>query len=128
MKFSNATRQPRKKRLAQYRAPLHTRKKTVHAHLSKELRAKIGKRTLQINKGDVVKIVRGDSRKLSGKVVEVDVSRGRIFVEKIVQKKQNGKEILVPIQPSNVIITETQREAKTKAAQKTQPKKAEAKK
>ncbi len=122
MKFSNASRQPRKKRLAQYKAPLHARRKTVHAHLSKELRARLGTRTAQVRKGDTVKIVRGDSRKLSGKVVEVDVSRGRIFVEKIVQKKQSGKEILVPIQPSNVMITETQREAKTRAAQKTQAK------
>ncbi|MFA6048946.1 MAG: 50S ribosomal protein L24 [Candidatus Micrarchaeia archaeon] len=127
MKFSHETKQPRKKRLAAYRAPLHLRRKTVHANLSKDLRKKLGTRSAAVKKGDTVKIVRGDHAKITGKVLEVDVAQGRVYVEKVIQKKHKGKERFVPIEPSNVMIIETERSAaKAKAApeQKTETKKA----
>lgn len=132
MKFAkNVSKQPRKKRLAAYKAGLHTLKKKIHAHLSAELKKKFSTRTLPVRNGDTVKVVRGAYKKTSGKITSVSVAESKIFIEKIVRKKQGGKEIPIPIEPSNVIIIETARADKKDKKVKTtaaQSKQSEAKK
>jgi large subunit ribosomal protein L24 len=96
-------RTARKKRAL---APLHARGKFLHSHLSRELREKMKKRSMRIRKGDKVKIVRGNFKGKEGKVARVDLKKCKIFIEGITRKKARGQEILVPIDPSNVIITE----------------------
>ncbi len=127
MKFEKTvSKQPRKKRLAAYNAPIHQRRKKVSAHLSKELRAKLKTRSLELKKGDTVKIIRGSRKGVSGKVTNVDTISSKIFVEKVVIKKQGGKELPIPIEPSNTIITDAvERSKKSKkpaAKQATQKK------
>ena len=96
-------RTSRKKRIF---APLHTRGKFLHSHLSRELREKMKKRSIRARKGDKVKIVRGSFKGKEGKIVKVDLKKCKIFIEGVTRKKARGQEILVPIDPSNVIITE----------------------
>lgn len=117
MKFSQTvSRQPRKKRKALYEASLHEGRKLIRTHLSKELRAKFGTRSLCVKKGDKVKILKGKYAGISGKVTKVDLSDGQIEVEGAVTKKQGGKESFVRIMPSSTIILETER--KTEKAEK----------
>jgi large subunit ribosomal protein L24 len=100
------SRKPRTQRKFRYTAPLHIRKKFVHVHLSKELRTKIKKRSIQAKSGDKVRIMRGKFKGKEGKISKIDLSECKIFVEGITQKKANGKEVPIPIDPSNLMIIE----------------------
>jgi large subunit ribosomal protein L24 len=107
MRFLNPfSAKPRKKRLALYLAPLHARQKLAAAHLAKDLRAKLKKRSLQLKKGDKVRVMRGSFKKKEGKVTRVDLKRSAAFIEAIVRKKQSGKEVQAPIHASNLLIIE----------------------
>ena len=100
------TTKPRTRRRNIANAPLHMRQHSLHAHLSKELRSTLKKRAIRIKKGDKVKIVRGSSQGKEGKIVDVDLTKMKIKVEGITHRKARGQEILVPIDPSNVVIIE----------------------
>ncbi len=104
MNGKESSKKPRKQRKALYEAPFHKRQKLVSAHLSKELREKFGKRSVPVRKGDEVKIMRGEFKGRTGKVVKVDLKKLRIHVEGITRKKSTGEEVHVPIHPSNVMI------------------------
>ncbi len=106
LKFKILSKKKRKKRLLEFAAPLHKRQKLVAAHLSKELRARLKKRSLPVRKGDKVKVMRGKFKKKEGKIVSVNSSKMRVFVEGCVLKKQGGKEVLAPLHPSNLLLTE----------------------
>ena len=54
------SKKARKQRKAFYNAPLHIRRKNVSSHLSKELSKEYGLRSLQVRKGDTIRIMRGD--------------------------------------------------------------------
>ncbi|AFK50762.1 50S ribosomal protein L24P [Thermogladius calderae 1633] len=99
------SKKPSKQRKALYNAPLHVRHKFMTAKLSDELAEKYGVKRLPVRKGDTVKILRGDWRGHEGKVVDVDLKRGRIFVEGVQVKKADGTLVYYPIHPSKVVIT-----------------------
>lgn len=101
-----SSKQPRKQRKYLANAPLHTKRKLVSSHLSKELREKHGKRNIPVRVGDVVKVLRGQFKKKSGKVSEVNIKQSNIFIEGIEQTRKEGKKSPIPINPSNVIIQE----------------------
>ncbi|MFH1750421.1 MAG: 50S ribosomal protein L24 [Candidatus Micrarchaeota archaeon] len=98
--------QPRKKRRALIYSKIHSMKRLLRVHLSKALRQQFKKRSLLVKKGDKVRILTGNFRKREGKVIEVDVSKGRLYIEGIIQKKQGGKEVFAPVIPSNCILLE----------------------
>jgi large subunit ribosomal protein L24 len=100
------SKQPRKQRKRMYNMPLHKRGKQMSARLSDELRKTIKKRNVPLNKGDKVKVMRGENYGKEGKVTMVDLKNYKIGIEGIVVKKPNGKEVSIPIHPSNVMITE----------------------
>ncbi len=107
MRFLNPfSAKPRKKRLALFQAPLHARQKLAAAHLSKELRAKLKKRSIALHKGDKVRVMRGSFKKKEGKVTRVDLKRSAAFVEGIVRKKQSGKEVQAPLHASKLLVIE----------------------
>ncbi len=113
---------PRKQRNFRFNAPMHVRQHFAHVHLSKELKSKLGtkKRNIEVRKGDTVKIMAGGFRGKSGKVSGVDLKSGKIFVEGINRKDARGKEKPIPIQTSNVYLTDIDlgdklRDAKVKA-------------
>lgn len=99
-----ATKQPRKQRSALYSAPLHSRHKLLSAPLSRELREKHKTRSLPLRKGDRVRVLRGDFKKLEGDVVEVDTKHRFIQVEGASVTKADGTQVPRMIHPSNVML------------------------
>lgn len=93
-----------KQRLALYSAPLHLRHKFLSASLSRELREKYKTRSLPLRKGDRVRVLRGDFKKLEGEVVEVDTKHRFIQVEGASVTKADGTQVPRWIQPSNVVL------------------------
>jgi len=128
-KFSKkwiSSKQPRKQRKYRYNAPLHIRQKLVSDHLSKELRKELGIRSLPVRKGDKVKIMRGQFKGKEGKVTKVDLKKLKIYIDVAKRKKVSGQEVQVPVDPSNVMIIELNKEDK-KRLKKIERKKGEKK-
>ena len=100
----NRSIQPRKQRKLAYAAPLHIRQKFMSCNLSKELRAKIKKRNLQLRKGDEVKVMRGQFRGKTGTVNKVLLQKTRAHVEGVENLKKDGSKAPYPIHPSNLMI------------------------
>lgn len=98
------SRKPRKQRKALYQALLHKRQKLLSAHLSKELRKQLGKRSLALRKGDEVKIMRGSLAGSSGKVSRIDLKKLKVYVEGIKRKKVSGEEAAIAMHSSNLMI------------------------
>lgn len=82
------------------------KQKFMHSHLSKELRKKYDKRNIGLRKGDKVKIMRGKFKKREGKIENINLKRNRVFVSGIDFAKKDGTKKLLPLQPSNLMITE----------------------
>jgi large subunit ribosomal protein L24 len=101
----SASHKPRSQRRKLYNAPLHVKHKMLASHLSKELRQQYGFRSLPVRKGDTVMVARGENKGRTGKVVKVDTSKVRVYVEGITREKMDGTQYLVPIHPSNLIIS-----------------------
>ncbi len=99
---------PRKQRKFRYNAPMHIRQNFVNAHIAKELISKLGirRRSIEVRKGDTVKVMAGSRKGASGKVLSVDLGRGTIAVDGIVKKNAKGKELAIPISASSVYITD----------------------
>ncbi len=100
------SKQPRKQRKYLANAPLHLKKKLLSVNLSKELRKHQGKRNIPIRKGDVAKILRGKFKGKKGKVTRVDLKKGKVALENIQIKKQEGSKVDILLQPSNLQIIE----------------------
>ncbi|MCX6777428.1 MAG: 50S ribosomal protein L24 [Candidatus Micrarchaeota archaeon] len=100
------SKKPRKQRVARYEAPLHVRQDLVAVHLSKELRKKLNvkRRALPVRKGDRVKVMRGRHKGREGKVIEVDLSSLKIFVEGIIHPRSRGGDKPAPLEPSNLLL------------------------
>jgi large subunit ribosomal protein L24 len=100
------SKKPRKQRKARYEAPLHMRHCLMAVHLAKELKQKLKtkRRSLPVREGDRVKIMRGEHRGKSGKVMRVDIRYGKVFVEGIVIKRGKGGEAFIPIEPSKLML------------------------
>ncbi len=99
------TRQPRKQRNRQERAPLHEKQKQVRAPLSPELREEYGQRRVRVNAGDTVEVQRGDFAGESGEVVSVNLREAEIHVEDVTLETADGEEVPRPLEASNVQVT-----------------------
>jgi large subunit ribosomal protein L24 len=102
--MNSKSKKPRKQRKLLYTAPLHTRRKMMAAHLSKELREKYKRRSLPVRKGDEVKIMSGEFKGKTGKVSRVDLKKYRVYIEGVTRKRTVGTEVQVPIHPSKLMI------------------------
>ncbi|MEM7818206.1 MAG: 50S ribosomal protein L24 [Candidatus Aenigmatarchaeota archaeon] len=109
------SKKPRKQRKLLFRAPKHLRRKMLSAHLSKELREKLKRRSMPLRKGDEVKIMRGKFKGKIGKVLRVSYKKYRIYVEGCTKKTARGEEKLVAIHPSKVMIVNLNLEDKWRA-------------
>ncbi len=96
---------PTRQRKILFQAPAHLRHKLIAAHLSSELRASHATKSFPVRNGDTVRVVRGDHKGVEGKIMRVDLSRYRIYVEGLTREKVDGTTINVPIHPSKVIVT-----------------------
>lgn len=101
------SKKARKQRKAFYNAPNHIRRKNISSHLDDPLRKEYGIRSLQVIKGDTVKVMRGDEDivGVEGKVAEVDTKAGRIIVEGVTHAKADGTQVARPVHASKVTIT-----------------------
>ncbi len=86
---------------------LHKRKNRMHSHLSKELRSRLKskKRAVSLRKGDTVKVMRGPHKGKEAKVSDVNVVRRKVFLEGITVKNARGRELPVPLEASNLLLT-----------------------
>lgn len=103
--MSTKSHKPGKQRKALFNAPLHIKHKMLAAHLSKELRQQYGFRSLPVRKGDTVMVMRGDYKGMVGRVVRVDTSKMRVYVEGVMAEKMDGTKYYVPLHASNLLIT-----------------------
>ena len=98
------SKQPRKQRKALYNASAHTRGKRISSTLSKDLREKIGKRSLPVRTGDKVKVLRGEFKGHEGKILDVDYGSYKVDIENVTMKKPDGTPVFLPVDPSNLMI------------------------
>ena len=98
--------QIRKQRKYRYNAPLHIRQKFVNIHLSKELRTKYGIRAIGARKGDKVKVLRGNFNGKAGTIEKVNLKKSKIYVTGVEMIKKEGSKAKIPLEPSNLMITE----------------------
>src|SRR5687768_6951102 len=108
--------QPRKQRLARANAPHHQARKQMASHLSEELLLRYNRRSMTVITGDEVKLLRGDHKGKSGKIVAVDVSVRKVSVEGVTHKKADGTEVALPVDPSNLLIVKLNLEDKRRQA------------
>jgi len=105
-KHWKSSKQPRKQRKYNYNAPLHIKKRLLSTHLSKELIKNYKTRNISVKKGDTVEILRGQFRKIKGKITRVNLKKTRVYVEGAQLSKRDGTKAYYPIHPSNLRIIE----------------------
>ena len=101
-----SSKKPNKQRKYRFNAPLNIQGSFLNVHLSKELRAKYGTRSLRVRTGDKVRIMRGQFKKQEGKVEEVDMKKLKVYLSKVEHVKRDGTKARYPIQPSNLLLVE----------------------
>jgi large subunit ribosomal protein L24 len=100
------TRQPRKQRNETERAPLHERHKQVMATLSDDLREEFGRRSVRVNEGDTVEVMRGDFAGEEAEVLNVDLTDAVVHVEDVTLEKADGEEVPRPLDASNLRVVD----------------------
>ena len=100
------TKQPRKQRNKTQNASLHERHRQVKATLSDDLRDKYGTRSVRVNAGDTVEVLRGDFAGTEGEVTDVDLRDAAVEVEDVTVEKADGEEVQRSLDASNLRVTE----------------------
>lgn len=100
------TRQPRKQRVQQDQAPLHRRHAQVRATLAEDLREEYGQRSVRVNEGDTVEVMRGDSAGETGDVLAIDLKDATVHVEDVTVEKADGETVPRPLDASNLRVTD----------------------
>jgi len=103
------TRQPRKQRKQQANAPLHERHSQVRATLSDDLREEFGQRSVRVNEGDTVEVLRGDFAGNEADVIAVDLRDAVVHVEDVTLETADGEEVPRPLDASNLRVTAVDR-------------------
>lgn len=100
------TRQPHKQRENRREAPLHERHKQVRSTLSTELREEYDRRSVRVNQGDTVEVMRGDFAEETGEVVRVNLRDATVHVEGVTNETVDGEEVPRPVDASNLRVTD----------------------
>ncbi len=104
MKKGGVTK-PGKNRKRRYDAPSHIRRKYLSAPLSPSLKSEYGTRTMPVRTDDTVSVTKGDHKMSEGRVLRVDMKRGKIYIEGITRTRMDGSNVQIPLRPENVMIT-----------------------
>lgn len=99
-----SSKQPRKQVKFRANAPNHIRRTFMGATLDKALREKYGMRSIEVKKGDEVKVMRGKFKGKQGKVGDVEVKNTRLQIDGIQRAKAGGEKLITWFHPSNVKI------------------------
>ena len=97
--------QPRKQRKQTAEAALHERHDLVRATLSDDLREQHDQRSVQVNEGDTVEVMRGDFAGDEGDVFAVDLTDAVVHVEDLTLETADGEEVTRPFDASNLRVT-----------------------
>ena len=100
------TTQPRKQRNQTDNASLHERHKQVKATLADDLREEYDVRSVRVNAGDTVEVLRGDFAGEEGEVLNVDLREAAVHVENVTVEKADGEETPRPLDASNLRVTD----------------------
>ena len=100
------TRQPRKQRTQTRNAPLHERHDQVRSTLADDLREQYGQRSVRVNAGDTVEVLRGDHAGEEADVLAVDLADEVVHVEGVTVEKADGEEVPRPLDASNLRVTD----------------------
>jgi large subunit ribosomal protein L24 len=97
---------PDTERKKHYQAKPHKKRNDLHVHLSKDLRKSLKKkrRSILLRRDDRIRVLRGPGKGKEGKVSRIDTKTRKVYVEGITVTNAKGKENLVPLQPSNLIL------------------------
>ncbi len=117
------SKKARKQRAFSAHLPLHLQQKRLTVHTNESLHKETKKRGISVRKGDTVQVLRGEYRGKSGKVTGVLYANGKVFIEKLALKKASGKEAMIPIHASNLLLTELNREDEARFGKKPKEKK-----
>ena len=88
-----------------YRAMNQVVNKQICAPISKELRKKYSRRSIRIMPDDIVKVVRGEYKGLTGKVTKISMQSSGVAIEGNKKEKLKGEKFDVYIHSTNTIIT-----------------------
>ena len=99
------SRQPRKQRKAVFSAHQFARRRLLSVPLSKELRARYGRRQLPVRKGDTVRVLRGSYEGQEERVAKVDTRGRTITLDNITVKKADAKLKPLPVAPNHLVLT-----------------------
>ncbi|MFC7082505.1 50S ribosomal protein L24 [Halorussus caseinilyticus] len=100
------TKQPRKQRNQTEHASLHERHEHVKATLADDLREEFDARSVRVNAGDTVEVMRGDFAGEEGEVIKVDLRDAVVHVEDVTLEKADGEEVPRPLDASNLRVTD----------------------
>jgi large subunit ribosomal protein L24 len=100
------TKQPRKQRNKTERASLHERHEQVKATLADDLREEFDTRSVRVNAGDTVEVMRGDFAGEEGEVANVDLRDAVVHVEDVTVEKADGEAVPRPLDASNLRVTD----------------------
>ncbi len=92
-------------RKQQRNAPSHIRRRQVSAPLSPTLRTQYGARTITVVENDTVSITKGDRKLAEGKVLRVNTSDSKVYIEGVTRTRLDGSTVQIPVRAENVMIT-----------------------
>jgi large subunit ribosomal protein L24 len=78
----------------------------VRATLSEDLREEYDQRSVRVNAGDTVEVLRGDDAGHEGEVTAVDLRDASIQVEDVTVEAADGEETPTDLDASNVRVTD----------------------
>jgi large subunit ribosomal protein L24 len=96
---------PRKQRKALYNSSQNERHRRLSLSLSRELRARYGRRSLTARKGDTVRVLTGSFKGREERVTKVDYKHYRFVLDNVTVKKADGKQKQLPIAPAHLMLT-----------------------
>ena len=76
------------------------------ATLSDDLREEYDQRSVRVNAGDTVEVLRGDDAGEDGEVVGVDLKAAAVHVEDVTLETADGEEVPRPVDASNLRVTD----------------------
>jgi large subunit ribosomal protein L24 len=105
--MSTTSRQPRRQRKAMYNADHQERRRRMAVPLSRELRARYGRRSLPVRKGDTVRVLSGSYSTVGEerRVAKVNRRDYRLTLDNVTTKTADAKLKPLPIRASHLVLT-----------------------
>ncbi len=100
------SKNPKKQRKYRANAPSKIKENFLSIHLDKNLKKKYLCRNIRARIADKIKILRGNFKGQEVKIESVDVKHSKIYSSKIVRTKKEGSTTKIPLEPSNLMLTD----------------------